>query len=153
MSSYKSFNYLPSASICYSASFGQLLTHSIHKIHSVPFFRLLELSVTSTSIGQTFLHLPHDTHLLLSHLILNNAKQLIGFKKIVIGQIYLQKARLSWKAIARAIPTMQQSTFPTMNAQNMISSIFATSAINKAATKTRATRKTMYLIHPIFRLL
>ena len=59
---------------CYSASFGQLLTHSIHKIHSVPFFRLLELSVTSTSIGQTFLHLPHDTHLLLSHLILNNAK-------------------------------------------------------------------------------
>ena len=63
-----------SASICYSASFGQLLTHSIHKIHSVPFFRLLELSVTSTSIGQTFLHLPHDTHLLLSHLILNNAK-------------------------------------------------------------------------------
>ena len=27
-------------------------------------------------------------------------------EKIVIGQIYLQKARLSWKAIARAIPTM-----------------------------------------------
>ena len=27
-------------------------------------------------------------------------------EKIVIGQIYLQKARLSWKPIARAIPTM-----------------------------------------------
>ena len=32
----------------------------MHRMHSVPFFRFLELSVTSTSIGQTRLHLPQD---------------------------------------------------------------------------------------------
>ena len=51
----------------YSAPFGQFFTHSKQSIHSVPFFRLRELSVASTSIGHTFLHLPQDTHLLLSH--------------------------------------------------------------------------------------
>ena len=59
---------------CYRASLGQLLTHSMHKIHSVPFFLFLELSVMSTSIGHTLLQLPQDTHLLLLHLILNSAK-------------------------------------------------------------------------------
>lgn len=38
----------------YSAPFGQLLTHSKQRIHSVPFFLFLELSVTSTSIGHAF---------------------------------------------------------------------------------------------------
>ena len=58
----------------YSASLGQFFTHSKQRIHSVPFFRFLELSVTSTSIGHTFLHLPHETHLLLSHLIRSSEK-------------------------------------------------------------------------------
>jgi hypothetical protein len=35
-------------------------------MHSVPFLRLLELSVTSTSIGHTLLHFPQDTHAELS---------------------------------------------------------------------------------------
>lgn len=39
----------------------------MHRMHSVPFFRFLELSVTSTSIGQTRLHLPQETHFSLSH--------------------------------------------------------------------------------------
>lgn len=64
----------PGGPLIYSASFGQFLMHSRHRIHSVPFFRLLELSVTSTSIGHTFLHLPQDTHLLLSHSIRSNEK-------------------------------------------------------------------------------
>ena len=58
----------------YNASFGQFLAHSKQRIHSVPFFRFLELSVTSTSIGHTFLHFPQDIHLLLSHLIRNSEK-------------------------------------------------------------------------------
>ena len=50
-----------------SAPFGQFLAHSIHKIHSVPFSLFLELSVTSTFIGHTFLHFPQEMHLSLSH--------------------------------------------------------------------------------------
>ena len=61
-------------SITYSASFGQFLTHSIHRIHSVPFRRFLLLSVTSTFIGHTFLHFPQETHLSLSHLIRSSEK-------------------------------------------------------------------------------
>ena len=56
----------PAGNSTQSAFLGQVLTHSIHKIHSVPFFRFLELSVISTFIGQTFLHFPHAvsyTHL------------------------------------------------------------------------------------------
>ena len=34
----------------------------IHKMHSVPFTRLRELSVISTSIGHTCLHLPQCRH-------------------------------------------------------------------------------------------
>ncbi len=51
------------------AFLGQLCTHSMHKIHSVPFSRFLELSVTSTFIGHTRLHLPQDIHFSLSHFI------------------------------------------------------------------------------------
>lgn len=58
----------------YKASFGQCFTHSIHRIHSVPFDLFLELSVTSTSIGHTFLHLPQEIHLLLSHFIRTSEK-------------------------------------------------------------------------------
>ena len=65
---------LPLMLQCYSAFFGQFFTHSIHKIHSVPFFRLRELSVTSTSIGQTRLHLPQSTHRSFLHLTRNSAK-------------------------------------------------------------------------------
>lgn len=54
--------------ICQSAFLGQFLTHSIHRMHSVPFFLFLELSVTSTSIGHTLLHFPQETHFFLSHL-------------------------------------------------------------------------------------
>ena len=59
---------------CYSAFFGQFFTHSIHKMHSVPFFRFRELSVTSTSIGQTRLHLPQSTHRSFLHFTRNSAK-------------------------------------------------------------------------------
>ena len=58
----------------HSASFGQFLTHSMQRMHSVPFFRLLELSVTSTSIGQTRLHFPQEIHLFLSHVTRNREK-------------------------------------------------------------------------------
>ncbi len=47
----------------YRASLGQAFTHSIQRIHSVPFTRLRLLSVISTSMGQTRLHLPQETHL------------------------------------------------------------------------------------------
>lgn len=65
---------LPHKPKAYSAFFGQFFTHSKQRIHSVPFFRFRELSVTSTSIGHTFLHLPQEIHLLLSHLICNREK-------------------------------------------------------------------------------
>ena len=52
-----------------SAFFGQFFTHSMHRIHSVPFLRFLELSVTSTFIGHTRLHFPQDIHFSLSHFI------------------------------------------------------------------------------------
>ncbi len=58
----------------YKAFFGQLFTHSMQRIHSVPFLRFLELSVTSTSIGQTRLHLPQEMHFDLSHFTRNRAK-------------------------------------------------------------------------------
>lgn len=45
-----------------SAFFGQFLTHSIQRMHSVAFFRFRELSVTSTSIGHILLHFSHETH-------------------------------------------------------------------------------------------
>lgn len=57
-----------------SAFLGQVLTHSMHKIHSVPFFRFLELSIISTFIGQTFSHFPHEIHFSLSHLTLTTEK-------------------------------------------------------------------------------
>lgn len=53
-------------SLRHSASLGQALTHSMQRMHSVPLARFLELSVTSTSMGHTRLHLPQETHLLLS---------------------------------------------------------------------------------------
>ena len=53
----------PAGNSAQSAFLGQVLTHSIHKIHSVPFFRFLELSIISTFIGQTFLHFPHELFL------------------------------------------------------------------------------------------
>lgn len=64
----------PAGNSAQSAFLGQALTHSMHKIHSVPFFRFLELSVISTFIGQTFLHFPHEIHFSLSHLTLTTEK-------------------------------------------------------------------------------
>ena len=61
----------PARNSAQSAFLGQVLTHSIHKMHSVPFFRFLELSVISTFIGQTFLHFPQLIHLSVSNLYLN----------------------------------------------------------------------------------
>jgi hypothetical protein len=58
----------------YNAFFGHAFTHSKHKMQSVPFFRFLELSVMSTSIGQTVLHLPQEIHLLVSHVIRSSEK-------------------------------------------------------------------------------
>ena len=57
-----------------SAFLGQVFTHSMHKTHSVPFILFLELSVTSTFIGHTRLHLPQEIHLLLSHWMRDNEK-------------------------------------------------------------------------------
>ena len=57
-----------------SAPLGQFLTHSIQRIHSVPFFLFLELSVTSTFIGHTLLHLPQEIHFSLSHVTRRRAK-------------------------------------------------------------------------------
>ena len=53
--------------IGHNAPFGQFLAHSIHNMHSVPFSRFLELSVTSTFIGQTCMHFPQEMHFSLSH--------------------------------------------------------------------------------------
>lgn len=52
----------------FRACLGQLSTHSMHRMHSVPFFRLRLLSVTSTFIGQTLLHFPQETHFVSSTL-------------------------------------------------------------------------------------
>lgn len=51
----------------YSAFLGQALTHSRQSMHSVPFLRRYVLSVTSTSMGQTCLHFPQETHFSVSH--------------------------------------------------------------------------------------
>ena len=59
---------------CQRAFLGQVFTHSMHKMHSVPFILFLELSVTSTFIGHTRLHLPQEIHLLLSHWMRDNEK-------------------------------------------------------------------------------
>lgn len=45
---------------------GQASTHEKHKMHSVPFNRLRELSETATFIGQTFSHFPQEMHLSVS---------------------------------------------------------------------------------------
>lgn len=45
-----------------SAFLGHSPIHLKHKIHSVPFNRLRELSSTLTFIGHTCLHFPHWTH-------------------------------------------------------------------------------------------
>ena len=58
----------------YSASRGQTRLHSRHKMHSVPFFRRRDGSSISTSIGQTFRHLPQEMHLLSSHFTRISAK-------------------------------------------------------------------------------
>jgi len=58
----------------YSASFGQALLHSIQSIHSVPFSRFRELSVTFTFIGHILSHFPHEMHFSLSHVILTSEK-------------------------------------------------------------------------------
>ena len=65
----------PRSLLCaHSAFLGQFFTHSRHRIHSVPFFLLRELSVTSTPIGQTRLHLPQLMHFSLSHVTRNSEK-------------------------------------------------------------------------------
>ena len=56
------------------APFGQLFTHSIQRMHSVPFSLFLELSVTSTFIGHTRLHFPHEIHFSLLHVTRTSAK-------------------------------------------------------------------------------
>ena len=58
----------------HNAFLGQLLTHSMHSMHSVPYFLVLELSVTSTSIGHTRLHLPQLMHLSFLHLTRSREK-------------------------------------------------------------------------------
>ena len=60
--------------IYHSAFFGHTFPHSIQRIHSVPFLRLLELSVTSTFIGHTRLHFPQEIHRSLLHLIRSSEK-------------------------------------------------------------------------------
>ena len=62
------------AAVFYRAFLGQCFTHSMHRIHSVPFFRWREGSSISTSMGQTCLHRPQEMHLPGSHFILNRAK-------------------------------------------------------------------------------
>ena len=59
---------------CHNASLGQFFTHSMHRMHSVPILRFLELSVTSTFIGQTRLHFPQEIHFSLSHFTRRSAK-------------------------------------------------------------------------------
>ena len=57
-----------------SAFLGQFLTHSMQRMHSVPFALFLELSVTSTSMGHTLLHFPQEIHLFVLHLTRNREK-------------------------------------------------------------------------------
>ena len=64
-------------------------------MHSVPFLRLRDGSRTSTSMGQTRLHLPQPMHLSASTRIRKSACRLMGFRNTVTGQTYFQKARLS----------------------------------------------------------
>ena len=97
--------------IHHNAFFGQLLTHSMHSIHSVPFFLFLELSVTSTPIGHTLLHFPHETHFSLSHVTRITEKWLMGFRNTVMGQIYLQKNGVNLKQIGSIMTHAARITY------------------------------------------
>jgi len=55
-------------------------------------------------MGQALVQAWHFLHLFLSPCILYNANLEPILSKVVIGQRYLQKARLSFKAKARIIP-------------------------------------------------
>ena len=52
----------------FNAPTGHAFLQFWHKMHSVAFFRLRELLLTSTSIGQTFRHLSQWMHFSSSHL-------------------------------------------------------------------------------------
>ena len=73
--------------VIYNAFLEQAVMHSVHSRHSVPFFLLPELPVTSTSIWQTSLHLPQNTHLSLSQVALGSEKTAHCFRKTVMGHI------------------------------------------------------------------
>ena len=74
--------------VIYNAFLEQAVMHSVHSRHSVPFFLLPELPVTSTSIWQTSLHLPQNTHLSLSQVALGSEKTAHCFRKTVMGHIF-----------------------------------------------------------------
>ena len=57
-----------------NAFVGHSFIQLAHKIHSVPFFLFLELSVISTFIGQLLIHFLQSMHLLLSYFTLNIVK-------------------------------------------------------------------------------
>ena len=104
----------PAGNSAQSAFLGQVLTHSMHKIHSVPFFRFLELSVISTFIGPLLFGRGWCGYACWTAMVLDflpykkpqAARKKIGFRKIVTGQIYLQNALLSLNRNARIIPTI-----------------------------------------------
>ena len=85
---------------------GQTVLQVWHRIHSVdrtlpPVFIYSGILI---SMGQARVQAKHSLHLSLSPCILNNANLEPILSMVVMGQRYLQKARLSFKAKARIIP-------------------------------------------------
>jgi len=62
------------ATEAYSAFLGQAFTHSMHRMHSVPFLRLRASSSMSTFMGQTRRHFPHWMYLSWSQVMRVSAK-------------------------------------------------------------------------------
>ena len=62
------------ATEAYSAFLGHAFTHSMHRMHSVPFSRLRASSSMSTFMGQTRRHFPHWMHLSWSQVMRASAK-------------------------------------------------------------------------------
>ena len=101
---------------------GQTVEQVWHRIHSVertlsPFFKYSGILI---SIGHARAHALQSLHLSLSPSILYSANLELILRMVVMGQRYLQKALLSFKANARIIPEAKYSVFPVMSHINSV---------------------------------
>ena len=81
--------------------------HVSQRMHSVDSTRrpALTYSGMRMSIGHCFAHAPQSVHASALPRILSRENRDVSFSSAVIGQTYLQKARLSRSVTASAMPT------------------------------------------------